>query len=90
MTRAYGPVFFTVSKKGSGLGPDRTVASLKMIGKLHFTQLYNRAHKRMFTEQNIRSGYCKTSLHPYNLNVVLDTIDHPSLVEKGQEVETCY
>ena len=28
LTRLYGPVFFTVSKKGSGLGPDRTVASL--------------------------------------------------------------
>jgi hypothetical protein len=61
-----------------------------MIGKLHFTQFYNRAHKRMFTGQNICSGYCKTGLHPYNLNVVLDTIDHPSLVEEGQEVETCY
>ena len=30
LTRPYGPVFFTVSKKGSGLGPDRTVASLVM------------------------------------------------------------
>ena len=28
LTRPYGPVFFTVSKKGSSLGPDRTVASL--------------------------------------------------------------
>ena len=31
LTRPYGPVFFTVSKKGSGLGPDRTVASLALF-----------------------------------------------------------
>ena len=30
LTRPYGLVFFTVSKKDSGLGPDGTVASLQI------------------------------------------------------------
>ena len=59
-----------------------------MIGKLHFTQLYDRARKRAFTERNICSGYRKTGLYPYDLNIVLDTIDRPSSVGEGQEVET--
>jgi hypothetical protein len=63
---------------------------VKMIGKPHFTQLYDRALKRVFTERNIRSGYRKTGLYPYDPNVILDTIDRPSLVKEGQEVETCY
>ena len=65
-------------------------AGVKMIGKPHFTQLYDRARKRAFTERNIRSGYRKTGLYPYDPNVVLDTIDCLSLIEEGQEVETCY
>ena len=44
----------------------------------------------MFTERNIRSGYHKTGLYPYDPNIVLDTIDRLSLIEEGQEVETCY
>jgi hypothetical protein len=63
-------------------------AGIKMIGKPHFTQLYDRARKRAFTERNIRSGYRKTGLYPYDPNVVLDTIDCPSSVGERQEVET--
>jgi hypothetical protein len=62
-------------------------AGVKMIGKPHFTQLYDRARKRAFTERNIRSGYRKTGLYPYDPNTVLNTIDLPSLVEEWQEVE---
>jgi hypothetical protein len=50
-------------------------AGVKMIGKPHFTQLYDCAGKCAFTERNIRSGYRKTSLYPYDLNIVLVTID---------------
>ena len=64
-------------------------AGVKMIGKSHFTQLYNRAHKRAFTERNICSGYRKTGLYPYDPNIVLDIIDRPSSVEEGREVEAC-
>ena len=63
-------------------------AGVKMIGKPHFTQLYDRARKHAFTERIIRSGYRMTGLYPYDPNIVLDTIDRPSSVGEGQEVET--
>jgi DDE superfamily endonuclease len=64
-------------------------AGVKMIGKPHFTQLYDRARKCAFTERNIRSGYRKTGLYPYDPSIVLGTIDRPFSVEKEGEVETC-
>ena len=57
-----------------------------MIGRPRFTQLYDRVHKYAFTKRNKRSRYHKTGLYPYDPNIVLDTIDRPSLVEEGQEV----
>ena len=46
-----------------------------MIGKQHFTQLYDCACKRAFTERNICFGYCKASLYPFDPNIILVTID---------------
>jgi hypothetical protein len=47
------------------------------IGKLHFTLLYDRARQKAFTTRNIRSGWKKTGLNPWNPNIVLDTIQRP-------------
>jgi hypothetical protein len=65
-------------------------AGVKMIGKPYFTQLYDHACKCVFTERNIHSGYRKTGLYPYNPNIVLVTIDHPSSAKEKQETEVCH
>jgi hypothetical protein len=63
---------------------------VKIIGKLHFTQLYDHTCKRAFTKRNIYSGYHKTGLYPYNPNIILVIIDRSSLAKEKQEIEICH
>ena len=47
-----------------------------MIGKQHFTPLYNRARRKAMTSRNIISGWSKTGLRPFNLErVLLDNLE---------------
>jgi hypothetical protein len=48
-----------------------------MIGKQHFTLLYNRARNAAFTPRNIKSGWSKTGLVPFNPDRVLNDIPKP-------------
>jgi hypothetical protein len=36
------------------------------VGKQHFTSLYSRARDVAFTPRNIKSGWSKTGLYPFN------------------------
>ena len=45
-----------------------------MIGKQHFTLLYNRARRKAITPRNITSRWSKTGLQPFNLERVLREI----------------
>ena len=47
------------------------------IGKPYFTLLYDRVRQKAFTTRNIRSGWKKTGLNPWNPSIVLDTIQRP-------------
>jgi hypothetical protein len=47
------------------------------VGKQHFTLLYSRARNLAFTPRNIKSGWCKTRLYPFNSNRVLNEIQKP-------------
>lgn len=47
------------------------------IGKQHFTLLYARARETAFTSRNIKSGWCKTGLYPFNPEMVLQGIQKP-------------
>ena len=42
-----------------------------MIGKQHFTVLYDRARRKAMTSRNIISGWSKTGLRPFNPERVL-------------------
>lgn len=46
-------------------------------GKQRFTSLYSRARKSAFTERNIRSGWAKTELLPFDPNRVLRGVQRP-------------
>ena len=48
-----------------------------VIGKQHFTQLYDQARSKAFTRRNILSGWSKTGLYPFNPARVLQTIQKP-------------
>ena len=67
MTRPYGPVFFTVSKKGSGLGPDWTVASLGEDIQDEYSASYNTVLKyvRLYVDGIVRGGTYRTSIQPH-------------------------
>jgi hypothetical protein len=48
-----------------------------VVGKQHFTSLYSRARSVAFTPRNIRSGWSKTGLYPFNPDRVLKDIQKP-------------
>src|SRR5277367_826552 len=50
-----------------------------MIGKQHFTLLYNRARRKAITPRNITSGWSKTGLRPFNPDRVLKEIQKPEI-----------
>jgi hypothetical protein len=47
------------------------------ICKAHFTYLYSAARKRPFTKKNIRAGWAKSGLFPFNPDRVLRDIPKP-------------
>jgi hypothetical protein len=50
-----------------------------MIGKQHFTLLYNRARSKALNSRNIISGWSKTGLRPFNPERVLKDIQKPGV-----------
>ena len=61
----------------------------------HTSLFYDRARQKAFTARNIRSGWKKTGLNPWNPNIVLDTIQRPQtdVLAKSpmaEKVDTCY
>jgi hypothetical protein len=46
-------------------------AGVGIIGKPHFTYLYDRARKEAFTPRNIRSAWSKSGLFPFDPSRVL-------------------
>jgi hypothetical protein len=51
--------------------------SMKMLVSRHFTRLYGRSRDAAFTDRNIRAGWVKTGLHPFNPDRVLREIQKP-------------
>lgn len=49
------------------------------VGKQHFTLLYSRARDAAFTSRNIKSGWSKAGLYPFNPDVVLRDIQKPPI-----------
>ncbi len=47
------------------------------VGKQHFTLLYSRARNLAFTPRNIKSGWCKARLYPFDPDRVLNEINKP-------------
>jgi hypothetical protein len=47
------------------------------VGKQHFTLLYSRARESAFTAKNIKSGWSKAGLYPFDPNKVLNSIRRP-------------
>jgi hypothetical protein len=45
-----------------------------LIGKREFWPMFKIAFETAFTKQNIKSGFAKTGIWPYNPNIVLDKI----------------
>lgn len=52
-----------------------------MIGKQHFTLLYERARNAALTPRNIRSGWTKAGLFPFNLERFLSDTLKPQFEE---------
>jgi hypothetical protein len=52
-----------------------------MIGKQHFTLLYDRARRKAMTSRNIISGWSKTGLRPFNPDRVLKDIQKPDTLK---------
>lgn len=50
---------------------------VKIIGKQHFTLLYDQARQVAFTPHNIKSGWAKTGLFPFDPNKVLQGMQKP-------------
>jgi hypothetical protein len=50
-----------------------------MVGKQHFTPLYSRACNLAFMPRNIKSGWSKTGLYPFNPDRVLNDIQKPQV-----------
>jgi hypothetical protein len=74
---AFGPLKTAYRELAEGL--DRGGA--KTIGKQHFTLLYDRARCTALTPHNIKSGWAKTGLYPFNPNRVLQGIQKPPALE---------
>lgn len=49
------------------------------IGKQHFTLLYSQARRAAFTSRNIKSGWAKAGLFPFNPDRVLREIEKPAV-----------
>jgi hypothetical protein len=47
------------------------------IGKEHFTYLYSPARTKAFTSRNIRAGWSKAGLYPFNPDKVLSDVPKP-------------
>jgi hypothetical protein len=47
------------------------------VGKQHFTSLYSRAREQALTSRNIKAGWSKTGLYPFNPHRVLKDIQKP-------------
>ena len=63
-----------------------------MIGKQHFTLLYDRARTKAFTPRNVLSGWSKTGLLPLNPDKVLKDIlklEPPVTLDAEVEHNTC-
>ena len=52
-----------------------------MIGKQHFTLLYDRARRKVMNFGNIVSGWSRTGLRPFNQNRVLKEIQKLQIVK---------
>jgi len=50
-----------------------------MIGKQHFTLLYDRARRKALNPRNTISGWSKTGLRPFNPERVLKDIQKPGV-----------
>jgi hypothetical protein len=50
-----------------------------MIGKQHFTLLYDRARRKAINSRNIISGWSKTGLRPFNPERVLKEVQKPEV-----------
>lgn len=50
------------------------------VGKQHFTLLYSQARRTAFTARNIKSGWAKAGLYPFNPDRVLRDIEKPPKV----------
>jgi hypothetical protein len=59
----------------------RNRGGVSNVGKPYFTLLYDRARKVAFTPQNIKSGWSRTGLYPFNPARVLDLIRRPQVEE---------
>jgi len=79
----YGPVFFAVSKKGCGPGPDRTVASLIMVhtsmvagGRYSIYWLLDLARKESIEPLTIESLAYDQFLTVLREDIQFDTVQH--------------
>jgi hypothetical protein len=59
-----------------------------MIGKQHFTLLYDRARRKALSPRNIISGWSKAGLRPFNPDRVLKDIQKPELHPDPITIET--
>lgn len=55
-----------------------------IIGKQHFTLLYDRALRKAINPRNIMSGWSKTGLRLFDLERVLREVQTPQIVEYGE------
>jgi hypothetical protein len=61
-----------------------------IVGKEHFTSLYSPAREKALTSRNIRAGWAKAGLFPFNPDRVLGDIQKPPAqltVPKANEVK---
>ena len=56
------------------------------VGKQHFTLLYSRARSMAFTPRNIKSGWSKTGLYPFNPDRILNNIQTPQVEEVVNQI----
>jgi len=57
------------------------------VGKQHFTSLYSRARDVAFTPRNIKSGWAKAGLFPFDPNKVLKDIKKPEIAVQGPQLD---
>jgi DDE superfamily endonuclease len=59
-----------------------------MIGKQHFTLLYDRARSEAFSSRNITSAWSKSGLRPFNPERVLKDVQNPKVLVDLVNIET--